>query len=319
VEAPRTAPDGQRAVGQIRELVERVHDPHVRALLLAFLDDPAVAERLPVAPAAKGIHHAHRGGLAEHILSVMRLGHRVADHYPVLDRDLITAGALLHDIGKVHELAWDGGNTRYTDEGRLVGHLVMTAQAIHDRAARIPGFPPLLEQHITHLVLAHHGHLEFGSPKVPMTLEAHVVHVIDSLDSRIASWLEIMAHDPGTTWTEQAKLYDRHLWKGPPPTSRGRAPVEVRGRRAERKRRHKTAGQGSPSGSSGPQVTQAGPRLAFKPLEAFTGLTPEAGGGGPSATQGVESVAGGSPEAEPDRSAGGGSAPESSQTPASEE
>jgi 3'-5' exoribonuclease len=271
-ETPRTAADGHRAIAHIRELVERVHDPHVRALLLAFLDDPLVAERLPVAPAAKGIHHAHRGGLAEHILSVMRLGHRVADHYPVLDRDLITAGALLHDIGKVHELAWDGGNTRYTDEGRLVGHLVMTAQGIHTKASAIAGFPPLLEQHITHLVLAHHGHLEFGSPKLPMTLEAHVVHVIDSLDSRLASWLDIMARDPGTTWTEQAKLYDRHLWKAPPPTARGRAPVESRGKRAERKRRHKSGGgSGATPMGPGPQVTQAAPKLAFKPLEAFTG------------------------------------------------
>jgi 3'-5' exoribonuclease len=271
-EAPRTVADGNRATAQIRELVERVHDPHVRALLLAFLDDPMVAERLPVAPAAKGIHHAHRGGLAEHILSVMRLGHRVADHYPVLDRDLVTAGALLHDIGKVQELAWDGGNTRYTDEGRLVGHLVMTAQAIHAKASRIAGFPPLLEQHITHLVLAHHGHLEFGSPKVPMTLEAHVVHVIDSLDSRLASWLDIMARDPGATWTEQAKLYDRHLWKAPAPTVRGRAPVEARGKRADRKRRHKSgSGSGAAPTSPGPQVTQAAPKLAFKPLEAFTG------------------------------------------------
>ena len=271
-EAPRTAGEGHRATAQIRELVERVHDPHVRALLLAFLDDPIVAERLPEAPAAKGIHHAHRGGLAEHILSVMRLGHRVADHYPALDRDLITAGALLHDIGKVHELAWDGGNTRYTDEGRLVGHLVMTAQAIHTKASGIPGFPALLEQHITHLVLSHHGQLEFGSPKVPMTLEAHVVHVIDSLDSRLASWLDIMARDPGTTWTEQTKLYDRHLWKAPPPTARGRAPVESRGRRADRKRRHKSGGgSGAAATGPGPQVTQAPPKLAFKPLEAFTG------------------------------------------------
>jgi 3'-5' exoribonuclease len=270
-EAPRTAPDGHRATAQIRELVERVHDPHVRALLLAFLDDSTVAERLPVAPAAKGIHHAYRGGLAEHILSVMRLGQRVADHYPVLDRDLVIAGALLHDIGKLHELAWDGGNTRYTDEGRLVGHLVMTAQAIHAKAAGIPGFPPLLEQHITHIVLAHHGQLEYGSPKLPMTLEAHVVHVIDSLDSRLASWLDIMARDPGATWTEQAKLYDRHLWKGPPPTTRGRAPVESRGRKAERKRRHKSGGSGAAAATSpGPHLTQAAPKLAFKPLEAFT-------------------------------------------------
>ena len=267
-ESPRPAADGARAVAQIRELVDRVSDPHVKALLLAFLDDPLVAERLPAAPAAKGIHHAHRGGLAEHILSVMRLGHRVADHYPMLDRDLVVAGALLHDIGKVQELAWDGGNTHYTDEGRLVGHLVMTAQTIREKSARISGFPPLLEAHLTHLVLAHHGQLDFGSPKVPMTLEAYVVHAIDSLDSRIDSWLDLMARDPGETWTEQTKLYDRHLWKGPAPTARGRSPVEGRGRRPEKRKRQRERGA-APSGP--PPAASSGPKLAFKPLDALTG------------------------------------------------
>jgi 3'-5' exoribonuclease len=271
-ETPRPTADGARAVAQIRELVERVGDPHVKALLLAFLDDPMVAQQLPTAPAAKGIHHAQRGGLAEHILSVMRLGQRVADHYPMLDRDLVTAGALLHDIGKVQELAWDGGATRYTDEGRLVGHIVMTAQAIREKAARIPGFPPLLEAHITHGVLAHHGQLEYGSPKLPMTLEAYVVHAIDSLDSRIDSWLDLMARDPGETWTEQTKLYERHLWKGPAPTARGRAPVEGRGRRAERRKRQRGGAAATPPTPSTP--APAGPRLSFKPLEALTGETP---------------------------------------------
>jgi len=269
-ETPRPGADGARAVTQIRELVERVGDPHVKALLLAFLDDPVVAQRLPVAPAAKGIHHAHRGGLAEHILSVMRLGQRVTDHYPMLDRDLVLAGAFLHDIGKVQELAWDGGNTRYTDEGRLVGHIVMTAQAIREKAARIPSFPPLLEAHLTHGVLAHHGQLEYGSPKVPMTLEAYVVHAIDSLDSRIDSWLDLMARDPGETWTEQTKLYERHLWKGPAPTARGRAPVEGKGRRAEKRKRQR----GAPAPI--PTPAPAGPKMSFKPLEALTGETPPA-------------------------------------------
>src|SRR5262249_59450395 len=97
-----------------------------------------------------------------------------------------------------------------------------------EKAAQLPGSPPLLEAHITHGVLAHHGQLEFGSPKLPMTLEAYVVHAIDSLDSRIDSWLDLMARDPGETWTEQTKLYERHLWKGPAPTARRRAPVEGR-------------------------------------------------------------------------------------------
>lgn len=223
--APRSA---IHHIQQIREIVNRVHDPHVKELLLAFLDDSTIAEGLKVAPAAKGIHHAYRGGLAEHILSVMRLAHRIADHYPMADRDLLTAGALLHDIMKVKEISSEKG-FEYTDEGRLVGHLVMTAQAVREKASRIDGFPPLLEHHITHIVLAHHGQLEWGSPKPPMTLEALLVHLVDTIDSRVASWLEFMQRDPNDRWTENSRLYDRHLWKGPVPTSRGRAPVPPRG------------------------------------------------------------------------------------------
>ncbi len=230
---------GGRAVAQIRELVMRVQDAHVKALLLAFLDDPEVVRGLPLAPAAKGIHHAYKGGLADHILSVMKLAHRIADHYPMADRDLLVAGALLHDIGKVQEIGFEKNGFEYTDEGRLVGHLVMTAQAIREKSSRIQGFPPLLEQHITHIVLAHHGQLEWGSPKVPMTLEALLVHLLDSIDSRVASWLELMERDQNANprWTDVSRLYDRHLWKGPAPTARGRSPIEGRPRRRPQKQK----------------------------------------------------------------------------------
>jgi len=232
--APKPGGDGHggaRAVGQIRELItERVNDPNVKALLLAFMDDAQIAAGLPHAPAAKGVHHAYRGGLADHLLSVMRLTLRVADHYPMADRDLLLAGAFLHDVMKVAEISPDKG-FEYTDEGKLVGHLVMTAQKIREKTLAIANFPPLLEQHLTHLVLAHHGRLEYGSPKLPMTIEAHIVHALDSLDSRIASWVEAMQRDPNDRWTENLKLYDRQIWKGPVPTSRGRAPVEGGGRR----------------------------------------------------------------------------------------
>src|SRR5262249_3575630 len=155
---------------------------------------------------------------------------------------------------------------------------VMTAQAIREKAAHIPGFPPLLEAHLTRAVLAHHGQLEYGSPKVPMTLEAYVVHAIDSLDSRIDSWLDLMARDPGETWTEQTKLYERHLWKGPAPTSRGRAPVEGRGRRAEKRKRQRGGATPAPT-----PPAPSGPRLSFKPLEALTGAPPPPAPEGPPA------------------------------------
>lgn len=282
-------PEGNpRAVAQIREIVERVSDPNVRALLLSFLDDAEIARYLPITPAAKGIHHAYRGGLADHLLSVMKLILRVADHYPMADRDLLVAGALLHDIMKVKEISADKGFA-YTDEGRLVGHIVMTAQKIREKANALPNFPPLLEQHITHLVLSHHGQMEWGSPKVPMTIEAVIVHMVDSLDSRIASWLELMEKDQNETWTENARLYDRHLWKGALPTQRGRAPVESRGggRRKGKKPRGERSAAGPQRAEKGERTERSDkperperpekpkvappPELTFKPLNLLTG------------------------------------------------
>jgi 3'-5' exoribonuclease len=234
-EAAAPAPAGQggganeRRFSELVLAIERVSDPHVRALLRSFVDDPELAPLIKRAPAAKTIHHAYPGGLLEHTLSCMRLALRLCEQYPQADRDLVVAGAFLHDVMKVKELSFDRG-TDYTDEGRLVGHLVMTAQQIHERAAKIDGFPKLLEYHLTHLVLAHHGQLEYGSPKLPATLEALLVHALDELDSRVNSWLGIMQKDPGTeSWTEFNKLYERHLWKGPVPTAAGKRPVESRG------------------------------------------------------------------------------------------
>ncbi len=268
--------DGARATAQIRELVERVDDPHVKALLLAFLDDPDIARGLSIAPAGKGAHYAYRGGLAEHLLSVMKLSQRVADHYPALDRDLLLAGAFLHDIGKVSELAYSNGGLTYTDEGRLVGHVVMTAQAIHAKALQLPNFPKTLEHHLTHLVLSHQGGVEQGSPKAPATLEAYAVHAIDALDIRLASWLELMARDSNETWTEPTRAIEHHLWKGPPPTRAGRNPVETRRRRkgrGGRERPHEREAVERKERESSPA-----PRVTLPSLESLTGSPPTAGG-----------------------------------------
>jgi 3'-5' exoribonuclease len=268
--------DAARAVAQIRELVERVDDPHVKALLLAFLDEPDVARGLPIAPAGKGAHHGYRGGLAEHILSVMKLSQRVADHYPALDRDLLLAGALLHDIGKVSELAYSNGGLSYTDEGRLVGHVVMTAQAIHAKAARLPEFPKALEHHLTHLVLAHQGAPEHGSPKAPATLEAYALHAIDALDVRLASWLELMARDSNETWTEPTRAIEQHLWKAPPPTRAGRSPVETRRRRKGRGGRERPHERDAAERKE--RESPPAPRVTLPSLESLTGSPPTSSG-----------------------------------------
>jgi 3'-5' exoribonuclease len=232
------------AIEGLRREVERVGDPHVRALLGSFLDDPELAAKLRRAPAAREIHHAYPGGLAEHLLSCVRLAGRLADHYPMVDRDLVVAGAFLHDVGKAVELDNSKGGTVYTDEGKLVGHLVITAQWIHERAKVISGFPKDLELHLTHLVLAHHGRLEYGSPKPPMTLEAFLVHELDEIDSRMNAFLVQMAREPDERWAEPQKPYQRELYKGPAPTEAGRRkgpPARGFGKLRGRKRREMPA------------------------------------------------------------------------------
>jgi 3'-5' exoribonuclease len=201
---------------QIRALCGEVRNGHVRALLFAFLDDEPLMAAFVQAPAAKSIHHAFRGGLCEHTLSVLQLGWRVCDHYPQLDRDLVTAGCLLHDIGKAREISPEEG-FEYTDEGRLVGHLVLTCQLIREKASRIADFPRELEWRITHLVAAHHGRHEYGSPKEPATLEAMAVHAIDDLDTRINSFGQLFAAAEGA-WTDRKNVYGRQLLVPRPPS-----------------------------------------------------------------------------------------------------
>ena len=212
--------------GRIRALVAQVRSEHVRALLFSFLDDPAIAPLFLRAPAANRIHHAFVGGLCEHTLSVLELGWRICDHYPELDRDLITAGCILHDLGKTREISAEEGFS-YTDEGELVGHLVLTCQLIHEKAAAIAGFPRELEWHLTHLVVAHHGRREYGSPREPATLEAQVLHALDELDTRVNSFGQIFAAAaPGAAWTERDSMYRRRLFKGP--SWNGELPADAR-------------------------------------------------------------------------------------------
>lgn len=211
---PSTRYDVELMWNELRAMIDAIGDEYVRQLLQAFLDDPEIGPRLRRAPAAKNVHHPFVGGLLEHTLSVMQLAHRIADHYPRADRDLLVAGAFLHDLGKTREFDLEGG-IDYSTEGRLVGHLIFTSQWIHQKASRIEGFPRELEMHLVHLVAAHHGELEKGSPKVPQTLEAMIVHALDELDSRVQAWTMIMDRDRNEEWTDFQRLYDRFLLKGP--------------------------------------------------------------------------------------------------------
>jgi 3'-5' exoribonuclease len=135
-------------------------------------------------PAAKQIHHAYLGGLIEHVLSLCGLAALTASHYRTIDLDLLLTGVVLHDIGKIHELSYDRGFS-YTTEGQLLGHISIAMRMVADKLARLPDFPPRLRTLVEHMILSHHGRLEFGSPKVPQFPEAILLHYIDDLDSKM--------------------------------------------------------------------------------------------------------------------------------------
>ena len=149
-------------------------NPDLMRLLEALLADSAIAKAYREAPAARQLHHAWLGGLLEHVVSLLSLADRVAAHYPILDRDLLVTGVILHDIGKIRELSWDTGFD-YTVEGVLLGHIQMGIDLVEKTIASLPGFPDRLRTLVLHMILSHHGKLEFGSPKLPMIPEALVL------------------------------------------------------------------------------------------------------------------------------------------------
>jgi 3'-5' exoribonuclease len=181
---PETDRNIDQMWAELRGWVAGFTDPDLKALLEAFLDDPAIAAALRQAPAAKGLHHAWIGGLLEHVLSLMGMCELAAGHYPGVNRDLLLAGAVLHDIGKLRELSW-GTSFDYTLEGQLLGHISIGLGMIQRKIDEIPDFPPAKRILVEHLVLSHHGKYEFGSPKLPMIPEAILFHYLDDLDAKM--------------------------------------------------------------------------------------------------------------------------------------
>lgn len=187
---------------------------HLRQLLEAFFADADFVDLYSTAPAAKGMHHVHLGGLLEHSLDVARLVDLIAPVYPGLDRDLLVAGALLHDVGKVREMTYLR-SFDYTDEGKLLGHISIGVEMVHERISRIRDFPDELAMLLKHMILAHHGQYEYGSPKRPKTIEATVLNYLDDLDSKINGIRTHMRKETASQnrWTAYHRLYDRYFFK----------------------------------------------------------------------------------------------------------
>lgn len=180
---PRTERNIDELWAELNAYVESFTDPHLKALLRAFLDDAEIAAAFKEAPAAKSMHHAWIGGLLEHVVSLLGICELAAKHYPV-HRDLLLTGAFLHDIGKLEELRW-GTSFDYTVEGQLLGHITIGIGMIERKIGALPDFPPALRVLVEHMVLSHHGKYEFGSPKLPMIPEAVLLHYLDDMDAKM--------------------------------------------------------------------------------------------------------------------------------------
>ena len=181
---PSTTYDVATLWRQLLGFVDSLTNLDLKLLLTTMLDDPALAEAYREAPAAKQLHHAWLGGLLDHVVSLCTLADRVAPHYTLLDRDLLLTGVILHDIGKVRELSWEIG-FEYTIEGILLGHIQIGAALAERTIDSLPNFPPKLKTLVLHMILSHHGKLEFGSPKLPMIPEALVLNFLDDLDAKM--------------------------------------------------------------------------------------------------------------------------------------
>jgi 3'-5' exoribonuclease len=220
---PQSAQNVAKLMARLREVLLAMSNPHLRAVVECFLIDDEFVRKFTTAPAGIKNHHAYQGGLVEHIVTLLNVADRITDLYPEIDRDLLLTGIFLHDIGKVDELSYDRAFA-YTDPGQLVGHLVMGVEMLREkveRCAELTGepFPPELLLRLKHMIVSHHGAYEFGSPKLPMTLEAIALHCLDNLDAKIHTFSREIRDDPSrdSSWTPFQQSLGRRLYKGSAP------------------------------------------------------------------------------------------------------
>ncbi len=218
--APLPAVAVDRLVLRLGEMLRGLGDGALLNLAECFLMDEALMARLAMAPAGTKNHHAYHGGLLEHVVNVMEVVLRVAPCYPQINRDLLLMGAFLHDLGKTEELSYDHG-LGYTDEGQLIGHMVMAVGMLEAKVAeaeKLSGetIPAETVLRLKHMIVSHHGEYAFGSPRLPMTLEAVALSYLDNLDAKLNTFFHLMKEDPNvdSPWTTYNTNLDRKLFKG---------------------------------------------------------------------------------------------------------
>ena len=183
---PKTSKDIEQLWRTLGEFVATMENPWLKKLVNDFMADEAISTSYKNAPAAKTLHHAYVGGLLDHVVSLFTMCDLASRNYSQVNRDLLFTGAFLHDIGKIHELAYQR-SISYTTKGQLLGHMIIELEMLHEKLFGIPGFPDELKILIEHLIISHHGQYEFGSPKLPMFPEALMLHYLDDLDSKMES------------------------------------------------------------------------------------------------------------------------------------
>jgi 3'-5' exoribonuclease len=211
---PSTSGNIEEMTTELEGMARSVADAAIRKLLLKFFHDADFLEKFKRAPAAKSMHHAYLGGLLEHTLHVARLADKVAELYPSINRSLLMAGAILHDVGKVEELSVTASLFDYSDQGRLMGHMVIGVEMVQDKISRIKDFPADMAMKIKHLILSHHGRYEFGAPTLPMLHEAFVLNFLDDLDAKINYVERLSAQVPEDQyqWSEYQRNLERFLF-----------------------------------------------------------------------------------------------------------
>jgi 3'-5' exoribonuclease len=211
---PASKRDRDEMFAELRSWIAAMSNPYLKALLETIFADPAVALAYRTAPAAKSVHHAWIGGLLEHVHSLCKLARFTASHYPDVDFDLLLTGVVLHDVGKIAELTY-ARSFGYSTAGQLIGHIGLGARMVEDAIRTVPGFPPALRDLVVHMILSHHGALEFGSPKLPMFLEAMLLHQLDNLDSKMECMRAHAEKDRQTTgvWTGYNSPLERSVLK----------------------------------------------------------------------------------------------------------
>lgn len=195
--------------------IDKIESPALKQLCLDCIQDEEIKSKLLIMPAAKSIHHALRGGLLKHIVSICQIMDFVGNHYSFLNKDLLIFGALFHDLGKIWELdISEYDKISYTDRGQLLGHMNLSCELIDKKTQRILGFPEDLKMILKHIVLGHHGKLEYGSPKLPMFPEALIVAMIDDFDSKVDQVYNFVTQErqSGEKWSRFNEHFERFFY-----------------------------------------------------------------------------------------------------------